>query len=137
MADLKSGRRKSDVQEKLPTQLLERVAKNVTDEEVQAAAAYYSSIQPRALVKVVESDSAPKTYVNAAWFLAPLPSGEKEPLGERIIEVAEDVERFISRVRALLFSLTCRPGSIKHGEVLATTGGNGKPSNATRATALI
>jgi cytochrome c553 len=126
MADLKSGRRKSAVQERLPTQLLEKVAKSATDEEVQTAAAYFSSIRPRAVIKVVESDSAPKTYVNAAWFLAPLASGEKEPLGQRIIEVAEDVDRFISRDARVTFIAYVPPGSIKQGETLATTGGNGK-----------
>jgi cytochrome c553 len=123
MADLKSGLRKSAVQEKLPTQLLATVAKNVTDAEIQAAAAYFASIKPRALIKVVESDTTPKTYVTAAWFLAPLASGETEPLGERIIEVAEDVERFVSRDARVTFIAYVPPGSIKRGEMLATLGG--------------
>jgi cytochrome c553 len=126
MHDLKSGARKSAVQEKVPTQLLATVAKNVSDDELQAAAAYFASIKPRRIIKVVESDTAPKTYVNPAWFLAPLASGEKEPLGERIIEVAEDVERFVSRDARVTFVAYVPPGSIKRGEMLATSGGSGK-----------
>jgi hypothetical protein len=31
--------------------------------EIEAAATYFSALQPRKRIKVVESDTAPKTYV--------------------------------------------------------------------------
>jgi hypothetical protein len=55
MADFKSGARKSSVPQRAPVQLKEQLAKAVTDAELEAAAAYFSSIKPRSIVRVVES----------------------------------------------------------------------------------
>jgi hypothetical protein len=45
---------------------------------------------------VVESDTAPKTYV-AGLLWAVVEAGEREPIGARIVEVPDDLLRFESR----------------------------------------
>ncbi len=93
MADFKSGARKSSVPERGPPTLKASLAKAVTDAEVEAAAAYFSSVKSRSIVSVVEADTVPKTYVTG-WHLAVMKTGEKEPIGQRIIEVPENLEQF-------------------------------------------
>jgi cytochrome c553 len=125
MADFKSGARKSSVQKRAPTELKALLVKAVTDAEVQAAAAYFSAVKPRSIVTVVETDMAPKSYVTG-WHLAAEKSGEKEPIGQRIIEVPEDLERFVSRDARSRFIAYVPVGSIQKGRELAATGGGGK-----------
>jgi cytochrome c553 len=71
----------------------------------------------------VETETVPKTVV-AAWFLVPAAGGETEPIGERIIEIADDLERFVSRDARVTFTANVPVGSIQKGRHLAAgTGG--------------
>lgn len=123
--DFKTGARRSAVQERDPTRNKAVLAKAITDAEIETAAAYFASIKPRSIVTVVERDTAPKSYVTG-WHMAAVTTGETEPIGGRIVEVPEDLERFVSRDARVRFIAYVPPGSIKKGEVLAATGGEGK-----------
>jgi len=101
------------------------LSKAITDEEIEAAAKYFSALKPRWTVKVVETDMVPKTFV-AGWFLADMKSGEKEPIGQRIIEVPENLDQFESRDTHSSFIAYAPVGSIKKGEALVLSGGDGK-----------
>src|SRR5947208_1572744 len=79
----------------------------------------------RAIISVVETDSAPKTYVTG-WHLAAMKTGEKEPIGQRIIEIPEDLEQFVSRDARSRFIAYVPPGSIQKGQALVASGGGGK-----------
>ena len=96
MADYKSGARKNSVPTRGPIALKVSLSKDITDTEVQAAAIYFSALKPRSNIRVVETDTVPKTFV-AGWFLTASNSGEKEPIGQRIIEVPDDLEQFENR----------------------------------------
>ncbi len=98
---------------------------DITDAEVQAAAAYFSALKPRSNIRVVETDTVPKTFV-AGWFLAASNTGEKEPIGQRIIEVPEDLEQFENRDPRSQFIAYVPIGSIAKGAALVSTGGEGK-----------
>ena len=91
LADFRSGARKSAVQRRAPTEFKARLAQHATDAEIAAAAAYFAAIPTQSLVKIVETDLVPKTFVTG-WHLAAVTTGEKEPIGLRIIEVPEDLE---------------------------------------------
>ena len=121
MADMKNGSRKSAVPERAPPQLMIRVAKAASDDEVQAAAAYFAALKPRSTITVVETDTVPKTFV-AGSFLADAKSGETEPLGNRIIEVPEDFVQFENRDARSRFIAYVPPGSVNKGEALAARG---------------
>ena len=125
MADFKSGARKSSVQNRVPTERKARLALQVSETEIVAAAAYFAAIPTRSTVMIVETDMVPKSYVSA-WHLAASASGEKEPIGKRIIEVPENLEHYESRDSRARFVAYVPTGSIKKGERLAKTGGDGK-----------
>jgi cytochrome c553 len=91
--------------------------KPVTDQELKEAADYFASIKPRANLKVIEADMVPKTHVRDL-FLAAMP-GEKEPIGQRVIEIPENVEHFLSRDSRARFIVYVSPGSIEKGRTLA------------------
>ena len=68
----------------------------------------------------------PKTRIQGGMFLR-LEGTETEPLGNRIIEAPEDTERTeVLRDPRSGFVAYAPVGSIKKGQALATTGGNGK-----------
>lgn len=125
IADFKSGARKSYVMNRLPMTLKVTLAKAVTDEEAERAAAYFSSLKPRSNIRVTESATVAKTVV-AAWFLVADPAGGTEPVGDRIMELADDLERFVSRDARVTFTAHVPVGSIKKGRELAS----GKAANS-------
>jgi cytochrome c553 len=124
MADYKSGARKTSVQ-KRNIDLMISLSKDIADAEVQAAAAYFSSLRPRSNIRVVETATVPKTFV-AGGFLAASSTGEKEPIGQRIIEVPEDLEQFENRDPRSQFIAYVPVGSLARGADLVGTGGAGK-----------
>ena len=122
MADFKSGARQTSVPERVPPQLMIATAKAINDQEVEAAAAYFSALKPRPAIRVVEAESVPKTRV-AGWHLALAAGSETEPLGQRIIEVPENLEAFESRDGRARFVAYVPPGSVQRGQALVASGG--------------
>jgi cytochrome c553 len=119
MADFKSGARATSVPERAPPNLMISLAKATTDSEIKEAAVYFSALEPRAAIKVVETDTVPKTYV-AGWFLADAKTGEKEPIGQRIIEVPEDLQQFENRDARSRFIAYVPVGSVENGKAIVT-----------------
>lgn len=115
--EFKTGQR-NNAAPRLATDLMIKAAKAVTDEELQESADYFASIKPRANIAVVEADTVPKTHVRDS-FLAAMEGGEKEPIGQRIIEIPENVEYFLSRDTHARFIAYVPPGSIRKGRALA------------------
>ena len=122
MQEYRSGARSTAIPDRAPPRLMITGAKAATDAEIEAAAAYFSSIRPVANVRVEESATAPKTFI-VNWFFAASPNGETEPLGRRIVEVPEDVEQFEARDPHARFVAYLPLGSVARGEMLTKTGG--------------
>jgi cytochrome c553 len=101
------------------------LSKFVTTAEAEAAAAYFSSLKPKKLIQVVETNMVPETKI-FGWHLTDLKNGKQEPIGSRIIEMPDDLEQFVSRDTRTRFTAYVPPGSIEKGRLMATTGGNGK-----------
>lgn len=125
MADYKSGVRKFSGPQRISVLLMTAIAKAATDAEVQAAAAYFSALKPKSTIKVVETDTAPKTYI-ARLFVAKLATGGTEPIGPRIVEVPVDVHQFEHRDSRSQFMVYAPVGSIAKGEALVKSGGAGQ-----------
>jgi cytochrome c553 len=125
MADFKSGARKTSVPERGPPKAMIALAKFTSTEDAEAAAAYFSSLKLKPVIQVTETNTVPRTQVHG-WHLADLKTGEKEPIGERIIEVPEDLEQFVSRDSRSRFIAYVPSGSIQKGKTLASTGGEGR-----------
>jgi len=123
LRDYQSGARKSVKPEHVPQTLMTSVAKALTNEEIEASAAYFASIKPRSNVRVAESATAPKTYLTAASFRAAAEGNETEPLGRRIIEVPENLAQFEARDTHARFVAYVPQGSIAKGQALASGAG--------------
>jgi cytochrome c553 len=124
MADYKSGARKFAGPQRSPVLLMTAIAKAASDADIQAAAAYFSSLKPKSVIKVVETDTVPVTQI-ARVFYALSKTGGTEPLGERIVEIPADMEQFEHRDTRSQFMAYVPKGSIAKGEALAKTGGAG------------
>ncbi|MEP6672920.1 MAG: cytochrome C-binding protein [Chthoniobacter sp.] len=125
MADFKSGARVTALPLRAPQKNMMALSKAATAPEVEEAAAYFSSLKLQPIIRVVETDTVPKTEVHG-WHLADLKTGEKEPIGQRVIEVPEDLERFVSRDSRVQFIAYVPTGSIQKGKALASTGDGGR-----------
>ena len=91
MHEFRDGQRRSADPGKKNTALMISYAKAMTEEEIRAAAEYYGSMKWTPWITLVETDTVPKTYTSVGMYM-PMPGGEKEPIGERIIEVPKDPE---------------------------------------------
>jgi cytochrome c553 len=123
----RNDERKSADPRKANTGVMATIAKGMTEAEMSAAAAYFGSMKFTPWVKVVESDTVPKTTTSVGLFL-PVAGTDKEPIGRRILEVPEDVEA-VEKLRnpRVGFIAYVPPGSVKKGEALALTGGGKSP----------
>jgi cytochrome c553 len=121
--DYKSGARKFAGPQRSPSMLMTAIAKAVTDEEAQAAAAYFSSLKPKANIKVVETDTVPLTVIARVFYMVSNDAGS-EPIGQRIVEVPVDAAQFEHRDTRSQFLAYVPKGSIAKGEALAKTGGD-------------
>ncbi|MET4257932.1 cytochrome c553 [Bradyrhizobium sp. S3.12.5] len=124
LADLKSGARKMSGPERPSTQLMMASVKAMTDPEVHAAAEYFAAQKPRRIIKVVESESIPKTGPSRLFYVKS-PEGGSESLGSRIVEMPDDVDQFELRDSRATFTAYVPVGSLARGETLAKTGGSG------------
>lgn len=126
MRAYKSGARKSSVPARSASMVT--IANAITDDEIKAAAEYFSKLPPVKWIRVIESDTAPKTYVGAGNMRHAHHGAQAgtEPLGQRIIEIPEDSERAELRDGRSPFKAYVPVGSVKKGEELVTTGGAGK-----------
>jgi cytochrome c553 len=121
MAEFKNGHRKNT-----RTGVMVTFAQAISDEDTRAAADYFASLKPTAWTKVVEADTVPQTFIGPGAMRFATPGGGTEPIGNRIIVVPQDAARAASRDSRSGFIDYVPVGSIKRGEALVTTGGDGK-----------
>jgi cytochrome c553 len=125
MADFKTGARRTSVPGRLPVTLMLSVAHAVSADEVAQAAAYFSALTPKKRLKVIETSTAPKTYVDGLFYAATKDGGQ-EPLGDRIVEVPDDLNQYGAFDAHAEVTAYVPVGSVARGEALVTTGGAGK-----------
>jgi cytochrome c553 len=116
MQDFKSGMRKDAVR-------MNGIAQNTSDDDVQKAAEYFSSLKPTPWVKVVEADMVPKSYLGPGRMRFAEPAGGMEPIGNRIIELPVDAAQARARDPHSGFIAYVPKGSIAKGQALAASGG--------------
>lgn len=124
MADFKNGLRKSSDPEMASVTAMVKLAKSASDEEVKAGAAYFSSIPLKPWIRVVEVDQVPKTKPDGGMMVV-IDGGGSEPIGDRVIEVSENLEKTELRDPTSGFIAYVPKGSLERGKLLVTTGDNG------------
>jgi len=124
MSDFKNDARKSSDTRKTNTGRMIQFAKAMTDDEIKAAATYFSSMKWTPWLKVVETDTVPKTRIAGGMFIATEGAAAgTEPIGQRIIEVPVNAEQTETlRNPRSGFIAYVPTGAIKKGEAVATRG---------------
>ena len=124
MMDFKNDKRKSSDTRKANTNRMISFAKNMTDDEIKQAAQYFGAIKWSPWIRVVETDTVPKTRIAGGMFLVEEGAqAGKEPIGLRVIETPEKTEDTeMLRNSHSGFIAYVPPGSIKKGEALVTNG---------------
>lgn len=122
MHEFRDGQRRSADERKKNTSLMIAFAKAMTDQEIQAAAEYFCAMKWTPWIKVVETETVPKTRTSAGMYL-PLPGASVEPLGQRIIEVPVNPEATeMLRDPHSGFIAYVPVGSVQKGKELVTRG---------------
>ena len=100
------------------------MAQVLTDDEIKAAAEYFNKLKPTAgYNKLVETDTVPKSYVGAGGMRFASPGDEKEPTGERIINLPNDETEAKLRDPHSGFTDYVPSGSVAKGQALVNGGG--------------
>ena len=113
--DFRAGRRNDPV-------WMNKMSTALTDADVQAAADWFAAIRPIPWIKVVETDTIPRSYFNRSRKRLPHPEGGAEPLGERIAEFPADAQRVLDRDPNAGFVAYVPMGSVARGEALVRGG---------------
>jgi cytochrome c553 len=122
LEDFRNDARTSADPRKSNTPMMAGLAKAMTGEEMKAAAEYFAAIKWTPWTRVVETDRVPKTRLEGNLFRA-IGLARTEPIAGRIIEVPKDEEQSESLRNPRSGFIAYVPvGSIKKGEILATTG---------------
>ena len=126
VAAFKSHDRHPDSSNWRATQYMIQAISNVAQEDIVSAAQYYSTQPVISFVRVIETKTVPR---NSEGFgvMTPLP-GKPVPIGTRIVEMPDDVERFERRDPKVTYSAYVPIGSIERGRQLATKGGANRPA---------
>lgn len=125
LADFKSGARKSSEPRHLPAVNMQRIGASAADQDVTVAAQYFASLKRQPWIRVVEAATVPTTHV-AGWMLVANMPASTEAIGQRIIEMPENLERTELRDDTSGFVAYVPPGSLQKGRSLVTTGDGGK-----------
>jgi cytochrome c553 len=124
LQDFKSGKRKPTGPEAyLPSWDMLKVARAMTDEEIDASAKYFAQQKLRRRVYVLESLRIPRAE-RAAWIYEEV--GGTEDLEDRLLEVTNELSRHERRDDRLEYLAYVPPGSIGRGKRLVVTGDGGK-----------
>jgi cytochrome c553 len=124
--DFRDGLRTSADVRKANTGLMIGFARAMTEEEIEQAAEYFSSMPWTPWIEVVETDMAPKTRIQGGMHLRlEGANAGTEPIGTRVVESPRDTER-TERLRDPRsgFVAYAPRGAVERGAMLAQTGGD-------------
>ncbi len=129
LLDYRSGRRKAVGPDSyLPIQNMIKIARAMTDQEIDESAAYFAQQKLKRRVYIIESLRIPRAEP-AAWIY--YEHGGTEDLGDRMLEVTQDLTRHERRDDRLEYLAYVPPGAINRGKRLVL-GGEGKTTACTQ-----
>jgi cytochrome c553 len=123
--DFRSGARGSVLPTMISYKGMAAEARTTSDEDMKAAARYFSSLKPKKWIKVVETNTVGKVRI-AEYQVFVDPTQGTEPIGNRILEVPADPVLYDLHDDDAGFIAYVPVGSIAKGKKLALTGGDGK-----------
>ena len=124
LLDFRSGKRQPTGPEAyLPSWNMLKIAKAMTEQEIDESAKYFAQQKLLRRVYIIESLRIPRAE-RAAWIYEEV--GGTEDLEDRLLEVTSELTRHERRDDRLEYSAYVPPGSIGRGKRLVTTGDGGK-----------
>lgn len=124
LEDFRSGKRPAiGPEDYLPSRGMHDVAAAMTDAEIEESAKYFAQQKLGKRVWVVEAINMPRAEPTD-WVYEEV--GGSEDLGDRLLEVAQDITRHRYRDERVQYTAYVPPGSLSRGKSLATTGDKGK-----------
>ncbi|MEI9988115.1 MAG: c-type cytochrome [Aliidongia sp.] len=125
--EFRSGRRQCAVPEVEPCgQAMAKVAHAVSPDELRQAAAYFSKLPYRTRIHVVEAAIVPKTRVYG-FTLVRIDGAGEEPIGQRVLELPDDLEPFENGDWRTTITAYVPPGSLARGKRLVDSGAGARP----------
>jgi len=121
--DMRDGLRYSADPRKPNTPNMIRMAKAMTDQEIQEAAEYFAAIPWTPWMRVIEADLIPEMRLDPSNMYITVGTEPTEPLAGRIVETAEDFYQanYLRNPRSG-WVVYVPVGSLERGENLVTTG---------------
>ncbi len=129
MRDYRAGLRTSAEPQHGPANNMRAIGANATEAEVAEAAAYFASLTPVKWIRVVETDTVPETVVSG-WMFIEKEGGGTEAIGNRILEMPEDLHRTELRDARSGFIAYVPTGSVAKGKALAESSDGRTPCAA-------
>jgi cytochrome c553 len=108
-----------------PSVLMKDAIADLTDEDIAAAAEYFSRQKANSFVRVAEREYVPQHGGALCGVFVPV-EGHITPLRQAILEMPIDVERFERRDPHTTYIAYVPKGSVERGRTLASTGDNGR-----------
>jgi cytochrome c553 len=109
---------------RVPPPFMIKLAKALTPQDMDAAAAYFAALVPTANIRVIEAAEVPRTHAEG-WRLAADADGARQAIGQRIIELPDVPRNFERRDSRTTFTAFVPPGSLARGRLLASAGAGG------------
>lgn len=124
---MRQGLRKTSVPQMGSIASMLKIAAHISPQDLKIAADYFSRLKYHPWIKVVETDSVPKTEISSHNMLVTKRKAATEPIGNRIIEVPINLELTERRDPASGFIAYVPKGSIARGAALVKSGGGAFP----------
>jgi cytochrome c553 len=136
--EMRDGRRRAAEPNMRPPNAMIKVSRAVSMEDLNAAAEYFSRLTFHSHVRVVETDTVPKTHTGGPGSLAAITGAGAgvEPIGARIIEVPDDPKRYELGDFNYTETAYAPKGSIRRGEALVASGDGAAPCRTCHGPAL-
>jgi len=122
MRDYRNGLRRTGEPRMGPPAFMMRIGAAATEEQARSAAAYFSSIDFKPWIRVVETELVPVTRF-AGSIHHVVEGGGMEPIGLRVVEIPEDLRRTELRDDASGFIAYVPLGTLQRGAILVNEGG--------------
>lgn len=125
LRDMAAGARTGANPDWGPTQYMLQVAKSANAREVAEAARYFAALKYAKAFRLVEAREIP-TVTPIFGLYSQKPGGGRERLGQRIVEVPNDVARFELRDNRPGYTVYVPEGAVARGQALAEGGSDGR-----------
>jgi cytochrome c553 len=127
VTEMKEGRRKTSAPNMGSIKSMYAVAGAVSPDELKIAADYFSKLKYKQWIRVVESDTVPKFEVSSHNMLVKAEGNGREPIGNRIVELPENLELTELRDPNSGFVAYVPKGAIARGRKLVQSGNGAFP----------